>query len=204
MPTDADAPASTNAPELAGDRLARLVNAAVEGDQAAWRSIVANYTPLVQSVVRRFRLSPTDAEDVSQMVWLRVLEHLSGLRQAQALPGWIATTTKREALRVIDSRQRVKPMDPSVMCMLHIADRSADVSDRLLRNERAEAIASGLATLQYRQRTLLQLVHTEPKVSYEVIGKQLDMPVGSIGPTRARCIEKVRQTPAVHQLLCVD
>ena len=95
-----------NPPRFPSDLL-ELVAAAVSGDQAAWNSLVERFAPLVTSVIRRFRLTEGDADDVRQNTWLRLVEHLEGIREPRALPGWIVTTTRNEALRVLSARRRL-------------------------------------------------------------------------------------------------
>ena len=90
-----------------------LVTRARDGDKDAWDELVERYAPLLWSVCRRYRLSPADAEDVGQSVWLRLVEHLPGLRESAALPGWIATTTQRECYRLLRASSRVEPVDPA-------------------------------------------------------------------------------------------
>src|SRR3954453_9588602 len=90
----------------------QLVEAARAGDAAAWDALVERSLPLVTAVIRRLRLSPADADDVNQTVWLRLVEHLDGLREPRALPGWLATTGRPEGLRVIKRRNRDLPVDP--------------------------------------------------------------------------------------------
>ena len=91
--------------------MGELVAAAAQGDQRAWAALVERYVPLVYSIIRRYRLSDKDAEDVSQTVWLRLVEHLGAIREPQALPGWLATTTRHEALGVLRSKRRTDPVD---------------------------------------------------------------------------------------------
>lgn len=184
---------------LAGGRdLVELVAAARKGDEGAWNALVSRYTPLVDSVTRHYRMSLADAEDVSQVVWLRLFENLAGLREVRALPGWIKTTTSREALRILADRRRTEPMDPSILVTLHLQDPDEGVDSELLRMERNRAVLDGLAELAPQHRRLLVLLHAEPRPSYQEISKTLEIPPGSIGPTRARCLDKLRKTKAVR------
>ncbi len=96
----------------ASDPLPALVSQAREGDQGAWNAIVERYLPLVCGLARRYRLSEADGDDVCQTVWLRLVEKLGDIREPAALPGWIATTTRNECLRVIAGRKRMTPVDP--------------------------------------------------------------------------------------------
>jgi RNA polymerase sigma factor (sigma-70 family) len=177
-----------------------LVAAALAGDVRCWNSLVQRYTPLLLSVVRRFRLDGGDAEDVVQTVWLRLVEQLGRIREAQALPGWIVTTARHECLHVIDGRRRVAPTD---LADQGWPDGTGDppVDTDLLAAERHEALLAALAELPERQRALvLQLLH-DPPLPYEEVSRRLGIPVGSIGPTRARALERIRSHPMMQALL---
>ena len=179
--------------------LPELVAAAVSGNRAAWNSLVERFEPLVTSVIRRFRLNESDADDVRQNTWLRLVEHLKDLREPRALPGWIATTTRNEALRVLSARRRVEPVDPHVDARLDTFNKQELVANLLLA-ERRKAVHGGLAKLQAAQRDLLMLLFADPEVSYRQISRRLGMPIGSIGPTRARCLQKLKDTTDVRAL----
>jgi RNA polymerase sigma factor (sigma-70 family) len=181
-----------------------LVVAAARGDQQAWDGLVDRYMPLVVSVVRKYRLRDKDAEDVSQTVWLRLVEHIDTIREPRALPGWIVVTTRNEALRVLRGRSLAVPVDFGDLHahgQLDIDMDSLELDDGLLRAERRAAILDGLAELPPYQRRLLLLLVADPPVSYEEISLQTGMPVGSIGPTRARCLAKLRATAPLRALL---
>ena len=174
--------------------LSELVEAAKAGDQEAWNQLVERYVPLVLSVARRFRLSEADAADVSQTLWLRLVEHLDEIREPRALPGWIVTTAKNEALRLLKARNRTVSVDPLTSTTLDSQD-SADVDEGLLRDERRQALREGLGELRPHHRELLMLLIAEPPLSYDDISRRLGMPKGSIGPTRARCLEGCAAPP---------
>jgi RNA polymerase sigma factor (sigma-70 family) len=178
--------------------LPELVAAAVSGNRAAWNSLVERFAPLVTSVIRRFRLTESDADDVRQNTWLRLVEHLEGIREPRALPGWIATTTRNEALRVLSARRRVEPVDPQVDDRLDTINNE-DLAMNLLLVERRQAVRAGLAELRSEHRELLLLV-SDPEISYRQISRRLGMPTGSIGPTRARCLQKLRDTTTLQAL----
>ena len=180
--------------------IALVVTAAAAGDQAAWNDLVERYSPLVVSVVRGFRLSPSEIEDVAQTVWLRLVEHVGQLREPRALPGWIVTTVRRESLRQLASRRRDVPHDP-------LDDGWAggvepgDPDERLVRAERQQALLAGLAELPTRQRELLLLLMEDPPVTYAEVSRRSGIPVGAIGPTRARALERLRRTAPVRAAL---
>jgi RNA polymerase sigma factor (sigma-70 family) len=177
-----------------------LVAAALDGDQSSWNRLVDRYTPLVLSVVRRHRLQGSDAEDVVQTVWLRLIEHLDRIREPAALPGWIVTTARNECLHVIRSHKAVSPVDLAEQGWPEGAGNPAVDSD-LLEAERHEALLAALAELPDRQRALLLLLIEDPPLSYEEISRRLGLPVGSIGPTRARALARVRAHEAMRALL---
>jgi RNA polymerase sigma factor (sigma-70 family) len=189
---------STNLP------LPELVRAAAAGDQEAWSKLVVKYLPLVFSIVHRYRLTQTDAQDVSQTLWLRLLEHLGDVRDPMALPGWISVTTKNETLRLLKARSRDVQVDPLSSPIL---DRGADgkASDEdLLRSERRQMVRDGLDELAPKQRALLLLLFQDPPLTYQEISRLLDIPVGSIGPTRARYLDSLRATAAMREYFATE
>ncbi|USX52041.1 RNA polymerase sigma factor [Lentzea sp. HUAS12] len=182
--------------------IAALVSAAAEGDQSAWNEIVDRYTPLVVSVIYKHRLRPADAADVNQTLWLRLVEQIGRLREPEALPGWITTTTRNECLRVLRVQQRTHLYDPlSESDALEPEQVDADVEAELLAVERRQALRDGFAELTDQCKRLLTKLMTDPPPSYQVVSEELAMPVGSIGPTRIRCLEKLRKTPAIAAFL---
>lgn len=182
--------------------VADLVAAATGGDQAAWEEIVQRYLPLVVAIVNRFRLSGRDAEDVSQTVWLRLIEHLAQLREPAALPRWIAQTAKHEALRLAMAQGRVTPVDPlGGGGELDAATGADDVDEAVLREERLHVLRTALAELSADKRQLLLMFVADPPLTYAEIGVRTGMPVGSIGPTRARYLRQLRATPALQAFL---
>jgi RNA polymerase sigma factor (sigma-70 family) len=178
-----------------------MVAAARDGDREAWDQLVERYMPLVYAVAGRYRLGASDVADVSQALWLRLVEHLDRIREPRALPAWIVTTTRNEALRVIGSRKRTVSVDPQTGLGLDGAADGPDLEDDLLRQERHQALRDGLRELRPRHRELLLLLLADPPLSYDDISDRLGMPKGSIGPTRARCLEALRQTTALRTFL---
>jgi RNA polymerase sigma factor (sigma-70 family) len=183
--------------------LADLLACAANGDQASWNAVVERYLPLVYSVVRKYRLSDEDAADVSQTLWLRLVENLGSIREPRALPSWIITTTKREALRVLAARQRATPVD-AINGFDTTQFDGAETDADLLRAERHQALRDGLAELSPSDRELLLLFIADPPIPYKEIAARLGVPVGSIGPTRGRALNKLRATPGIARLIGAD
>jgi RNA polymerase sigma factor (sigma-70 family) len=183
--------------------VAQLVAASAQGDPRAWAELVRRYAHLVLRVTRQFRLAEADAQDVSQTVWLRLVEHLHTLRDPQALAGWLATTARNECLRQLRHRGRTIPVDPQSGGTLdRCVDR--DPQDDLLAAERLQVLRDGVAELTEQQRALLALLAADPPLTYAQISELLGMPIGSIGPTRSRCLERLRRSGAVRNYLEAD
>jgi len=180
-----------------------LLEAARGGDEEAWNSLVDRFLPFVTRLIARHRIRGADAEDVNQTVWLRLVEHLDTIREPQALPGWIATTTGRECLAALRRRTQATPVDPladpTFDRLLDEHDPDAD----LLSEERHQALLDGLAQLSESRRALLLMLLEDPRPSYAEISRTLGIPVGSIGPTRARALDDLRGTGALNALLTV-
>jgi RNA polymerase sigma factor (sigma-70 family) len=181
------------------DSVATLVSRARDGDQQAWNAIVDRFAPLVWAVCRQFRLSDADAGDAVQTVWLRLVEHLPQLREPAALPGWMATVARRECLRIASGGNRVVLSDGQIEVA---ADEERTALDRgLLAAERRAVVREAFAELPTHCREILTLLMAEPAIPYAQIGVRLAIPVGSIGPTRSRCLGKLRSCPRVVSLL---
>jgi RNA polymerase sigma factor (sigma-70 family) len=165
-----------------------LVDAAAAGEQDAWAEIVDRYLPLVWSIVRAHRLEHAAAEDVNQTVWLRLVEHLGRLREPEALPGWLASTTRHECLRV-GKRQLETSLTWEALEAL--PDEHA-TDEPVLADERSRIVGAELARLSEKCRALLRVFAYSPDTAYADISEALGMPVGSIGPTRSRCLDRLR------------
>ncbi|WP_328997324.1 sigma-70 family RNA polymerase sigma factor [Kribbella sp. NBC_00709] len=181
-----------------------LVVTAAAGDQQAWRALVDRYAPLLVSVVRGFRLTPAETEDVAQTVWLRLVEHLDSLQEPRAIPGWLVTTARRESIRYLSSQRYRRTSDPLNEDQLPLAADGPDPDEGLVRSERHQVLLAGLAELPSRQRELLLLLMHDPQPSYAEIKRRTGIPVGSIGPTRARALERLRRTPAVREYVASE
>src|SRR6516164_982279 len=173
-----------------------LVARAAEGDPRAWADVVERYAPLVWSICTRFQLSNQDAEDVGQNVWYLLVEQLGRLREPAALPGWLATTTQRECLRVVTAAQKSQGPGTKLDQAPQIVDDTA-VEEEILIAERNAALRAGFAELPPRCQQLLAMLMAEPPYSYAEISAMLHIPVGSIGPQRARCLERLRTSHAL-------
>jgi RNA polymerase sigma factor (sigma-70 family) len=172
-----------------GMRLDELVRAAAGGDQAAWNAIVERFQGLVWATSRAHRLSHADAADVAQTTWLRLVEHLDRIREPERLGGWLATTARYECLRHIRLSGRELPSDE--------ADTFEAAGDDppelgLLGEERDAGLWRAFRRLSEACQALLRLLVSQDEPSYEDIGAALDMPIGAIGPTRMRCLKKLR------------
>ncbi|WP_049576753.1 RNA polymerase sigma factor [Nonomuraea sp. SBT364] len=178
-----------------------LVVRARAGDKDAWDEIVERYASLVWSICKAFRLSRADADDVSQTVWLSLVEQLPRLRQPAALPGWLATATRRECLRNAHQSERQQRLSRQAEADALVSAGSPELDRELLDAERDAALVAGFRQLGERCRTLLAMLMRQPPASYSDIGEALGMPVGAIGPTRARCLAKLRQVPVVAALI---
>jgi RNA polymerase sigma factor (sigma-70 family) len=167
-----------------------LVKSAASGDQAAWDALVARYTNLLWSIARGYRLERTDAADVVQVAWLRLVEHLPRLRDPERVGAWLATTVRRECLQVVSRRKRDLPVVDDVFDS--VPDTSAPVDARLLADEQAATLWSAFEQISGRCQHLLRVLMADPPPSYVEVSEVMEMPVGSIGPTRARCLDRLR------------
>lgn len=171
-----------------------MVAAAASGESGAWDALVDQFARLVWSVTRDHGLSPPDAADVSQTTWLRLAEHLHRLRDPERVGLWLVTTARNESLRTLRRRQREDLADPAS----HTLDRASAGADDsvergVLEAERDAALWRAFETLSPPCKVLLRTLMVDPSPSYAEVSAQLGMPVGSIGPTRNRCIDRLRR-----------
>jgi RNA polymerase sigma factor (sigma-70 family) len=181
--------------------IAELVTRARTGKHEAWTALVEHFHPLVRAVARGYRLAESDVDDVGQNVWLLLVQHVGRIREPKALPAWLITTARRESLRLIRQQRRTTPVDPFVDVPEIESAPDDDVDARLLRVEEAQVLRQGLDELPPIQRDLLLLLTSERSPSYREISAVLTMPIGSIGPTRARGLARLRATSAVREYL---
>jgi len=170
---------------------AQLVARAIDGERWAWEALVDLYSGLVWALTRQFRLSDADAADVVQTTWLRLLEHINRLNDASRVGPWLATTARRECLRTLAHRKRVVLTgEESDLERTHGAEPEVDAS--LLAAEQCAYVRDALAQLPPRWRDIMTLLSADPPVSYEEISTRLHVPIGSIGPTRRRCLTRLQ------------
>jgi RNA polymerase sigma factor (sigma-70 family) len=170
---------------------APLVRAAAGGDQQAWDQLVDRFSGLLWSIAGSYRLGRPDAADVLQTTWLKLLEHLDRIQDPARIGSWLATTARRECLLTLRRAGRVQPTDDDGK--LDAAAGKAPGPDlALLTAERDQVLWSAFARLSAQCQRLLRVVVVAAP-SYDVAAAALDMPIGSIGPTRARCLDKLRR-----------
>lgn len=167
-----------------------LVARAAVGDQEAWEQLVDRYARLVWAVTRSFRLANGDASDVSQTTWLRLLEHIDRI-DPDRVGAWLVVTTRRECLRVLALRKRVL-LAYDDAAFEGVAGDQPDLDEELLAEERALDVRCALQGLPDRSQQLLGMLMADPPMSYAEISEALGLPIGSIGPMRGRCLEKLR------------
>ncbi len=173
----------------AGEEVARLVRSAATGDQHGWDALVDKFGGMVWAVARAHRLGDADAADVAQATWLRLLEHLDELREPARVGAWLATAARRECLRILRDAHRQVPFGEDTP---ERQAHEAHVDEAMLLAERDQALWRSFKRLRASDQALLRLLIADPRPAYEEISAALDMPIGSIGPTRARALERLR------------
>lgn len=172
-----------------------LLGAAAGGDAAAWNAIVARYERLVWSVVRGFRFDGATAADVAQTVWLKLVENLDRIRDPERLPSWLGTTARNEALRVVRAQQRTVPSEFE----FDVVDDAAPALDAgLIEDEQLAELVAAFGELAEDCQRLLRLLTSDPPLDYDTISELTGRPKGSIGPTRGRCLDRLRRIMQRH------
>lgn len=174
-----------------------LVQRCLAGDEQAWQALVDRYVALVHSVPLRHGLSPMEAEDVAQDTFLALARNLDRIQEPQALASWLMITARRLSWRALTRRNR-EPVgsqeDLGTGATSALPDPAPSMDELVQTWARQEALYGALARLDERCRQLLTLLFLDPQEpSYAEIGEQLGLPVGSIGPTRNRCLAKLRR-----------
>jgi RNA polymerase sigma factor (sigma-70 family) len=183
--TSVDAETSTEA----------LLAAAACGNEQAWDRLVDRFARLVWSIARSFRLADADAADVCQTTWLRLVEHLDAIKDPDRLAGWLATTARRESISVLRKRDREVPVfeGPDE----DDEDEDQNPETQTIAQDEYRELWNAFAGLSERCRDLLRVLAVSPLDNYAQIAAALRMPVGSIGPTRARCLDRLRAGLAI-------
>jgi RNA polymerase sigma factor (sigma-70 family) len=170
------------------DEVAEMVSRATFGDQEAWSWIRRRYGARVRSAARQYSLSGADADDVAQNTWLRLFQHLGSIRDPRALGAWLETTARRESLRLLGSHQRELVMDHVELPDVPAPPEPDPHQDQ----DRLAALGTAFDRLPARHAALMRMLIADPTPSYAEISEALDMPIGSIGPIRARVLDRLR------------
>jgi RNA polymerase sigma factor (sigma-70 family) len=178
-----------------------LVARVGDGDQEAWDEIIERYSPLVWNICVRYQLNRHDIDDVGQSVWLLLVENIGSLREAAALPGWLATTTRRECLRILRAGRRHEHAELPLEDQMPPDPAARAIDEDVIVAERNAALRAAFAELSPRCYQLLSMLVSDPPPPYADISAQLGIPVGSIGPTRARCLARLRRSPYLAEIL---
>jgi RNA polymerase sigma factor (sigma-70 family) len=189
-----------DADPVRGNPLITLVMRARNGDEPAWTALVERYAPLIWSICRKYWLDDSDAADVGQNVWLHLVDQSDKIRDPVALPGWLVTITRRECERTSRSAQ-VRHATGYALDTAQIPDDQASTAEQVLVAERHAALRQALAHLPSCCQRLLVLLIEDPPIPYAEISTTLGIPVGSIGPTRLRCLDKLRRQPLIAALI---
>ena len=181
---------------MKGDRsdaaeVAELVRRAAAGDHDSWERLVDKFARLIWAITRDFKLGESDASDVAQATWLRLLEHIDRIEYPERVGSWLAATARNECLRSLAARKRVVLAHDEIQ-LEGVAARQPDVDEGLLAAERAQVVREALTQLPRRWQQLLELLISDPPVPYAEISDRLDLPIGSIGPTRRRCLARLQ------------
>lgn len=176
---------------LTAERSEELVDAASGGDRQAWEELVESYGGLVWAITRNHRLSAGDAADVSQTTWLRLVENIDRIHDRSRIGAWLATTARRECLRVIGQTRRVVVLPSEDLD--GALPQQAGVDSAVLADERDQEVRRAMQQLPPNCQLLLHLLMLDPPPSYEQVSEALGIPIGSIGPTRGRCLAKLHE-----------
>ena len=175
-----------------GRAVALLVRRAAGGDRHAWEHLVDQYARLIWAITAEFKLAESDAADVAQTTWLRLLEHIDRIQYPDRVGSWLAATARNECLRSLAARKRVVLGHDETELDHAVAVIAPEIDERLLADERDQVVRDALSALPSRWQRLLEMLMADPPVPYTQISDQLGLPIGSIGPTRGRCLARLR------------
>jgi RNA polymerase sigma factor (sigma-70 family) len=179
--------------------LATVVRAAAAGDQLAWQELVNRFDGMIGSVGRRYGLGAADVDELRQITWLQLVVHIGRLEQPERIGGWLSTTARRESGHILSRAARYT--SGTNLMLAHLPDvKSPEVDARSLSDETNASLMRAWARLKPRCQELLSHVVADDAVGYQELSKLLNMPVGSIGPTRGRCVEHLRRLAAEEGL----
>jgi RNA polymerase sigma factor (sigma-70 family) len=181
---------------LTAAETAQLVERAAAGDEASFTALVQSFTPLVWTVARSFHLGHADADDVVQATWFRMAEHLGRIREPSRLSAWLVTTAKHECFSLLRKAGRATPSEIAEDAVAEVID----LTDAMFAGERSKALWTALEAMPPRCRQLLRLLAHDPPLSYDDISDLTGLPHGSIGPTRQRCLDRLRARPEIARL----
>ena len=166
----------------------QLLAALAAGDDAAWQTTVRRYERLLRSSARGVLRNDADVDEAVQRTWVLLLRNAGRIHDAEALPGWLATTARREALAIVRGQQRTVPTDDLGE---HVVPEDADMAGGLMRMELRSALLRAVDTLPESQRLVVQAM-LRGEQSYDSLSRELSMPRGSLGPLRGRAIKSLR------------
>jgi RNA polymerase sigma factor (sigma-70 family) len=187
----------------ARDDVAGLVERAAGGDRAAWEALVARFSGLIWTIARSHGLGSADAGEVSQTTWLKLFEHLDSILHPERVGAWLATTARRESLRLLRMRDRLSMVSTDLEASVDLSVEEPQ-GKAVMQQERDQLLHRAFARLPARAQVLLTMLSREPAMSYQEVSLALAMPIGSIGPTRARCLDTLRHHAAALGLSCAD
>jgi len=168
-----------------------LISLCLKGDALAWEALITRYRRLIYSIPVRFAFDPADASDVFQSVCLKLLEHLHDIKDDRKISGWLVTTTTRQCIHLKQLKTRETASDDGTL--KEQTDPANSIEELKILTEREQAVRDSVEELTPRCRNLIGMLYFDSKFpSYDEIGQRMEMPVASIGPTRARCLEKLR------------
>lgn len=175
-----------------------LLRQAAEGDGQAWDALVDRFAGLVWAVARGHGLSRADSAEISRATWLRLAESLSSIKDPERLGAWLAATARRECL---DTLQRQERYITAEQCSALVSgERALEMIDDLVGHGRGTALWTALEALAPECRVLLRVLLSDPSLSYAELSEVFEMPIGSIGPVRARCLDRLGAGTALHPL----
>jgi RNA polymerase sigma factor (sigma-70 family) len=166
-----------------------VVRMAAEGQKEAWDELHRRYHKMIARIARSSGCASADLSDVQQAVWARLIQHIGRLNQPDAVAGWLAVVTKRECVRLNSKRRPVVQVDE----VAPVAATEEEPLTTVLHAERRAAVRRAVATLAPRRRRLVEAMLDNPDLGYDQLATRLSMPRGSIGPTRQRCLDELRQ-----------